>query len=524
MIREKKTLFSILIIYALSINFIFSQQKNYQQGQLQKFSKVYQLINGIYVDSVDNHKLIEVALESMLKELDPHSGYMTAEETKAANELLQGNFEGIGIQYQLVEDTITVISPITGGPSEKVGIMAGDKIIEIDGKPATGKKITTTWVQKQLKGPKDTEVKVKIFRLAEKEFLDFTIVRDVIPMHSIDVWYMVDSEIGYLKLNRFARTSAAEFEEAVADLKEKGMKKLILDLRNNPGGFLDVAIKLCDEFLPKDKLIVYTEGRVYPRKDALATEEGIWEKGDVAVLINEGSASASEILSGAIQDWDRGAVIGRRSFGKGLVQSQYSLQDSSQVRITVARYYTPSGRCIQKPYDKGSDDYFKDLEKRLQHGELMNKDSIQFPDSLIYKTESGRIVYGGGGIMPDIFVPIDTTLYSEFYKKIITKGIANSFSYRYVEKNRKKLNKKYPTEEKFINNFYLSDLEIDEVTELCRASGIEIDNFNLDKSSILVETQLKALIGRSLFNIGTYYKVINAIEPEFNKAIEYFTN
>ncbi len=523
MIRGKKILL-LFIISAFSINLTFSQQTDSKQKQFQKFSRVYQLVNSVYVDSVDNNKIIEAALESMLKELDPHSGYMNAEETKAANELLLGNFEGVGIQYQLLDDTITVISPIAGGPSDKVGIMAGDKIVEIDGKPATGKKITTTWVQKQLKGPKDTEVKVKVYRPSEKDFIFFNVIRDVIPMHSIDVWYMVDPEIGYVKLNRFARTSVDEFEEAVKDLKSKGMKKLILDLRNNSGGFLDIAIKLCDEFLPKDKLIVYTEGRVYPRKDYFATEEGIWEKGDVVVLINEGSASASEILSGAIQDWDRGKIIGRRSFGKGLVQRQFSLSDTSQVRITIARYYTPSGRCIQKPYEGGSEDYFKDLEKRLEHGELMHQDSIQFPDSLKYKTESGKIVYGGGGIMPDIFVPMDTAMFSDFYKKFISKGIANNYSFKYVERNRKKLNKKYSTEEEYLQNFYISDKEIDEVTELCRSSGIEIDNINLDKSSILVETQLKALIGRNLFNIGTYYKVINKIEPEFNKAVEYLTN
>ncbi|MDR2085411.1 MAG: S41 family peptidase [Bacteroidales bacterium] len=515
-----KKIFRILIFAMLFFvcDDIYCQSEKAKE-QLNKFNRVFQTLNFYYVDSVDNEKIIEAALEAMLKELDPHSAYLDVEEARASNEPLQGNFEGIGVQFQMVEDTLLVISPIAGGPSDKVGIMAGDKIVEIDGQNAAGKDVTSSWIQKQLRGPKNTTVDVKILRKGEPKLLDFTIVRDVIPVYSIDAKYMIDDEIGYIKLNRFSRSTMDEFHEALSKLKKEGMKKLILDLRNNSGGFLDVAISLADEFLTEGKLIVYTEGRMAPRSDAIATNKGDFEKGDVVVMINEGSASASEILAGAIQDWDRGTVIGRRSFGKGLVQRPFNLPDSSQVRITIARYYTPSGRYIQKPYDDGKDEYFKDISNRLKHGEHIHQDSISFPDSLKYYTASGRVVYGGGGIMPDIFVPFDSTMYDDFTKKFISKGIANKYSIYLMDNSRKSLLKQYPDKKSFIDNYKISDKDIKKIFELCEENGIIIDENTPVELSPLVVAQLKAFIGRNLYDTDTFYEVINKIEPEFNTAI-----
>ena len=509
---------AVMALFLLASN-TFAQSKSSKE-QLDKYSRVFQMLNYYYLDTVDNKMITEAAIRGMLKELDPHSAYLDAEESRASNEPLIGNFEGIGVQFQMVEDTLLVISPVSGGPSDKVGILAGDKIVEIDGQNAAGKTVTTTWIQKQLRGQKGTPVDVKILRKGEKNLLDFTIIRDVIPVYSIDATYMVDKEIGYIKLNRFSRSTMDEFQESLAKLKKAGMTKLILDLRNNSGGFLDVAISLADEFLPDGKLIVYTEGRVSPRSDASATKKGGFEKGNMVVMINEGSASASEILAGAIQDWDRGTIIGRRSFGKGLVQRPFNLPDSSQVRITIARYYTPSGRYIQKPYDNGTDEYFKDIIKRLQHGEHMHQDSISFPDSLKYYTASGRVVYGGGGIMPDVFIPYDSTMYDDFTKKFISKGIANKFSIYYMENNRKSLTKQFPDKKKFIDEFVFSNKDFEKIFQLCDENGIIIDREEKTLLSPLVEAQLKAFIGRNLFDTDTFYEIINKIEPEFDTAIK----
>lgn len=488
-----------------------------------KYATTLQLVNLFYTDSVDSQHLTEVAIKSLLEELDPHSVYMDPQETKEANEPLAGNFEGIGVQYQMLEDTITVISPVSGGPSEKVGIMPGDKIVEIDGENATGKSITTSWVQKRLRGPKDSEVTVKVVRSGINELLDFTIVRDVIPLYSVDAHYMVNEEIGYIKLSKFARTSVDEFDAALQALQEQGMTKLIFDLRNNSGGYLDVAISLSDEFLSNDKLIVYTEGRSYPKQVAKATEEGDFENGDIVVLINEGSASASEIVSGAIQDWDRGKIVGRRSFGKGLVQRPFKLADSSEIRLTVARYFTPSGRCIQKPYDNGNEDYFNDLANRLKHGELDNADSISFPDSLKYYTSSGRVVYGGGGIMPDVFVPLDTTDMSDYYKKLNIKAVAAKFAMQYVNDNRNKLTKKYKSSDKFIEDFTLTDEILSQFFEYANEQGVEYDEEGYNTSKSIIDTQLKAFIGRDLFDIAIFYRIINPLSDEFNVAIDLLT-
>ena len=524
----KKILFvSFCLLFIFNPEEIFSQKPNDKDdyhNAINKFGTIYQLINIYYTDTVNNNELIEGAIRKMLEELDPHSVYMDAKEAQAANEPLAGNFEGIGIQYQMLKDTLVVISPITGGPSEKVGIIAGDKIVEIDGQNATGKSITTSWIQSHLKGPKGTPVKVKVVRQDYKELLDFTIIRDVIPLYSIDAYYMVSDNIGYVKLSKFARTSVDEFNEAVNKLRAKGMKKLILDLRNNSGGYLDIAISLADEFLPAGKLIVYTQGRNSPRKDAIATSVGNFETDDVVVLINEGSASASEILSGAIQDWDRGTIIGRRSFGKGLVQRPFTLNDSSQIRLTIARYYTPSGRCIQKPYKNGSEAYFNDLENRYKHGEFENADSISFPDSLKYYTSGGRVVYGGGGIMPDIFVPYDTTSYSSYYKKLNIKGILVKFTSEYVDGNRKSLSKHYASSDDFIKSFVVNDDLMKKFFNFAENAGVPYDADGYQKSKNIIDTQIKALIGRDLFDIGTYFEVVNSLSDEYNIAIKTLKN
>ena len=490
------------------------------KSNVNKLATVFQCIDYFYTDTVDIEGLTETAIKAALKELDPHSVYMDKEETKEANEPLNGNFEGIGVQYQLNHDTIVVISPVSGGPSEKVGIIAGDKIVEVNGENATGKSVTINWVQKHLRGPKGSPVNVKVVRQNVPELLDFTIIRDVIPLYSVDAHYMVDKNIGYIKLSKFARTSIEEIADALNDLRSQGMKKLIFDLRNNSGGYLDVAVSVADQFLPIGKLIVYTQGRMSPKKDAVATADGIFEDGDLVILINEGSASASEIVSGAVQDWDRGTLVGRRSFGKGLVQRPFSLADSSQIRLTIARYYTPSGRCIQKPYDGGSEEYFKELSERLKHGEFVNQDSISFPDSLKYTTASGRTVYGGGGIMPDVFVPLDTTAFSSYYKSLNVKGLQAKFCIDYVNSHRKELNKKYPDSKTYIDKFKVTDDIVNDFISFVEKNDIEKDMDGYNQSKNIIDTQLKALIGRDLFDMNTYYQIANPLSDEFNIAIE----
>jgi len=436
MIKRYTQIFFILLILIIPVR-SFSQTFT---EDIYKFSRAMGYISNFYVDTINGPKLIENAIVNLLKELDPHSVYIPKDEVKEMNEPLEGNFEGIGIQFNILHDTIYVISPISGGPSEKVGIRAGDRIININDEIVAGKGISNTGVRDRLLGEKGTIVIVSIKRKGVSELLQFTITRDKIPIFSVDAAYIIDKDIAYIKISRFASTTVDEFVEKAKKLKNDGAKSLILDLRDNGGGYLDKAIELADHFLDDKKLIVYTEGMRVPRKENLATINGIYQDGNVIVLIDEGSASASEIVAGAIQDWDRGIIIGRRSFGKGLVQQQLFLPDGSLIRLTVARYHTPTGRVIQKPYDQGLEEYEKELLTRYQQGELLNKDSINFPDSLKYYTlQNKRIVYGGGGIMPDIFVPLDTTSVSEFYSKMIRTGVLNSFVLDYIDKNRKSL-------------------------------------------------------------------------------------
>jgi carboxyl-terminal processing protease len=510
----------ILLLVNPLINIAFAQQRSDPKETVQKFASLLQMINYYYVDSTNQAQLTEDAIVSMLKELDPHSVYISKDEIQRANEPLQGNFEGVGIQFQIYHDTILVVAAVPGGPSDKLGILAGDKIITINGEDAFGSKVSNSFVMERLRGTKGTKVKIEIFRKGTKGLIEYTIIRDKIPINSIDATYMLTEDIGYVKLTRFARTSISEMKESIAKLKQEGMKSMVLDLRNNSGGFLDVAIDLSDEFLPSEKLIVYTQGLRSPRQDFKATSRGGFEKGKLIIMVNEGSASASEIVAGAIQDWDRGLVVGRRSFGKGLVQRPFELPDSSVVRLTTARYYTPTGRCIQKSYEEGADNYYEDLTKRFKHGEFVSADSIHFPDSLKYYTPSKRVVYGGGGIMPDVFIPLDTTFSSKYYTDILRKGLLNEFVINYMEKSRDDLKVQYPDLAVFRKSFDVDEILMNRFTEFAASKEVPLDKDGLEKSGKEIKYVLKGLIARNLFDVSAYFEMISPIDHELMRAIE----
>lgn len=505
-----------------SANFIQAQTNQPEsQSQSQKFSALLYYVNQFYVEEVDSEALVEAAIVGMLEEMDPHSVYIPADELQAADEPLNGNFEGVGIQFNIFKDTIMVVSPISGGPSEKLGIMSGDRIVTVDGEVVAGTGVTNKDVQRLLKGPKGTKVTVGIKRSGEKELLDFEIIRDKIPIFSLDAAHMVAPGIGYIKVNRFAKTTMAEMYEALAKLRLEGMDDLILDLQGNGGGMLRTAIQMADEFLSGDKLLVYTEGRTFPREDTKARIPGRFEKGRLVVLIDQGSASASEIVSGAVQDWDRGLIVGRRSFGKGLVQRPVNLPDGSAVRLTVQKYYTPSGRCIQKPYDEGVDAYRLEKYERYASGELLSLDSLELPDSLKYATRiQGRTVYGGGGILPDIFVPIDTTDNSAYFSRILRKGLDNRFALNYVDSNRESLEQEYPTEDEFIRDFMVSEDMVEAFLAFVEEEGIEFDEEGWDTSREAILLRLKAMIGRNVLEQSTFYRVISGLNESLQRAIQ----
>ncbi|MHC1775060.1 MAG: S41 family peptidase [Lentimicrobium sp.] len=519
-IRFSFLLIGLLVLINPSINNLIAQQRSDPKETVQKFASLLQMINYYYVDSTNQAQLTEGAIVSMLKELDPHSVYISKDEIQKANEPLQGNFEGVGIQFQIYHDTILVVAAVPGGPSDKLGILAGDKIITINGEDAFGSKLSNNFVMQRLRGAKGTKVKIEILRRGTKGLIEYTIVRDKIPLNSIDATYMMSEDIGYIKLTRFARTSVSEMKESITQLKQQGMKNLVLDLRNNSGGFLDVAIDLSDEFLPSEKLIVYTQGMRSPRQDFKATSRGGFEKGKLIVMVNEGSASASEIVAGAVQDWDRGLVVGRRSFGKGLVQRPFELPDSSVVRLTTARYYTPTGRCIQKSYEEGAENYYEDLTKRFKHGEFVSADSIHFPDSLRYFTPSKRVVYGGGGIMPDVFIPLDTTFTSKYYTDILRKGLLNEFVINYMENSREDLKVQYPDLAAFRKNFDVDNYLMNRFTEFAASKEVPVDKDGLEKSGKEIKYVLKGLIARNLFDVSAYFEMISPIDHELMRAIE----
>lgn len=486
---------------------------------VQKFKEVLSVIKNEYVDEAGTHRLTESAIQHMLDELDPHSNYLSAEDKIAANEDLQGNFEGIGIEFNIFHDTLVVVQAMAGGPSEAVGLKSGDKIIKVNDQNIAGVGLTNRDVQKYLKGPKGTEVKIDVLRRNVTDPLRYTIIRDKIPQYSMDAAYMVSPGVGYIKIRSFARTTHDEFIQALDRLRKEGMTKLVLDLQDNPGGFLDQAIKIADEFLKEGNKIVYTKGQhgTYD-EDALSTAGGAFETGEVIVLVNEGSASASEIVAGALQDHDRALIVGRRSFGKGLVQRSFELKDESEVRLTISRYYTPSGRSIQKPYG----DYANDYSDRFKRGELFHADSVKFNDSLKFKTASGRTVYGGGGIMPDYFVPLDTTRNSIYFGRLFAANVLREYAFNYAEKNKERL--RAMTFRSYLSDFAITDGQLEEVLNMGVKSGVTPDRADLQKNKVLFATYLKAEIARRVWDNESFYPVFNSTNEVLQKAIPLFDN
>jgi carboxyl-terminal processing protease len=487
---------------------------------LQKEDKLRNVINYVeqnYVDTIGKGALEEKAITGMLQSLDPHSVFISSSEFHEANDPLMGNFEGIGVQFRIERDTIAVINTVSGGPSEKLGIKAGDRIVKIDGKKVTGIKITNNDVLKKLKGKKGTVVNVSVFRRGGHGLIDYSIHRDVIPTYSLDIAYMTEPGIGYIRLNNFSVTTHEELTKALGRLKGQGMKKLILDLRGNGGGSLLAAIDVADEFLPNGKLIVYTQGAKHPKEVAYATANGLFETGELVVMVDEGSASASEIVAGAIQDNDRGTIVGRRSFGKGLVQEQLNMKDGSAIRLTVARYYSPTGRCIQKSYKNGTEEYNNEYYHRFLDGEVENPDSIHFADSLKFRTPKGKVVYGGGGIMPDVFVPMERDSTLRYYNKVVNKGLVYQFAFDYTDKYRKKLT--YRNFNEFNQSFHVNDEIYAEFVKYAEKDGIRHEGANLQKADARVRVMIKAYIGRNILDNAGFYPLLNSDDPAFLKAV-----
>jgi carboxyl-terminal processing protease len=520
---NKSGKFSAFLVVCIFTTTIIQAQILYEQTF--KFGKVLEWIDNYYVDSVNQEQLVEKAIIDMLKDLDPHSSYLTKKEVEQLNEPLQGNFEGIGVSFNILNDTVYIISPISGGPSDRVGIIQGDRIIQVDGINIAGIGITTEKVFEMLRGKKGTHVIVSVLRKNVSELMDFEIVRDKIPIYSVDASYKAREDIGYIKINRFSMTTMDEFKEAIKKLKNDNIENLVIDLTGNGGGYLEVAINLADQFLEEGKLILYTEGINSPKKEYYASREGNFEKGHLIILIDEGSASASEIVAGAIQDWDRGIIIGRRSYGKGLVQKPLLLPDQSMIRLTVAKYFTPTGRLIQKPYKMNKDDYDKELLNRYINGELAHKDSIHLPDSLkFYTLKNTRLVYGGGGIMPDFFVSIDTSYYSEYYRQLVRRGTINQFALEYIDNNRNNFVETYPDFETFKNNFTVNDKLINKLAKYAESNGIRQNDKDLAFSKSQIELLLKAYIARDLWSTCEFYRIVNENEPKFETAITILQN
>jgi carboxyl-terminal processing protease len=486
-----------------------------------KIGKTLALLEAIYVDSVNISALTEQMIISTLRNLDPHSVYIPAKDVQEENEPLQGNFEGIGIQFNILNDTILIISPTPGGPSEKVGIQSGDRIISIAGEKVTGVGMSTTGVQKRLRGAKGTKVDVTIFRKGQEELLDFTITRDKIPVNSLDAAYMVSDNTGYIKLSRFSEQTAVEFAAAVGKLRTTGLEHLVIDLRGNAGGYMIPAVQIADEMLSGDELIVYLEGLHTSRQEYRSDPSGTLTRARVAVLIDEGSASASEILAGAVQDWDRGVVIGRRSFGKGLVQNGFGLPDGSEIRLTIARYFTPSGRSIQTPYSEGFDKYFQTYYSRYFNGELIHPDSLNLPDSLkAFTVRNKRLVYGGGGITPDIFIPIDTAYYSDYYRDLIRSSTLTNYVLSYTDLNRKQLNRRFKSFSEFNREFEIDSQAIEELKKAGEKNGVRFEQAQYDVSEPEIKRIMKALVARDLWDMNEYFMVINEDDYAIQRALE----
>lgn len=491
---------------------------------LNKINLVAAAVSRLYVDVIDEDTIAEKTIAAMLKQLDPHSTYLPPHEAQQTLETLSGKFDGIGIQINMLEDTLFVVQTVVGGPSEKAGILPGDRIISVDDSIVAGVKLAVNDIITMLRGKRGSKVSIGIMRRGVAEPISFTITRDKIPVNSIDATYMLDDTTGYIRLSRFAESSAEEMEKAVKSLRKEGMRNLILDLQGNGGGYLNVAVKIADMFLDKDQLIVYTEGRNVRRAQEIATGNTLLPDERVVVMVDELSASASEILAGALQDWDRAVIVGRRTFGKGLVQRPITMPDKSLLRLTVARYHTPTGRCIQRPYVKGENEaYDQDLNERLAHGELLHADSIHFTDSLQYKTlRIGRTVYGGGGIMPDVFVGLDTARYTAYHRQLLRRGILNRSIYTYLDNHRREIISKYRKVSKFIDQYEIDDQLWATLDTLATETGIKPkDDAEKEASKPLIAVQLKALLARDLYNsTSTYYMIYNPTNPIYRKAME----
>ncbi|MCX6199967.1 MAG: S41 family peptidase [Bacteroidetes bacterium] len=541
-----RILFLTVLLAVFGNSFAQSVQETKRKvDQTDKFTELINLIRTYYTDTVNDEKLVEDAIGKVLEDLDPHSSYVASKDVKRSEEGLVGNFEGVGITFQILKDTLMVLEVIPGGPSEKVGLFAGDKIVAVNDTTIAGVKLTNELVVKKLRGPKGTKVHVSIMRKSEHNLIEFTITRDKIPIYSITASYMSTPSVGYVRLERFSATTMTEFIQATEKLRSQGMKDLILDLQGNVGGYLYTAVDLCNQFLGDNQLIVYTQGLHASYYPYYSNNHGMFKDGRLVVMTDEGSASAAEILSGCIQDNDRGLIVGRRTFGKGLVQKPFTLLDGSQVKLTTAHYYIPSGRCIQKPYGQGNKDYREDYKDRLESGELFGKDTFHFADSLLFHTKNGRNVYGGGGVLPDFFVPIDTSMNSPLFNVLIRKGVENKFCLEYVDRHRTELNSNYPNQDAFFNAFEIDTVLMAEYFEAAVAdSALKIKdglnpktfwqyfgaikndtlmNFERDlaKSDKLIKSRLKATIGRNLFDTGMFYRVINAtINDVYAKALQ----